>query len=122
MDVLPVPDDGKNDDEVVALVSLSNGALRFFDPEELTDLELCERIFSGVLKGVNPLNPEEIWEVEGGTRNPMSLTMTTCLVVRLVNELLYLSLTIVINNLFGGPSSSTGTASIISCRTLISLA
>ena len=121
MDVPPVPDDGKNDDEVVALVSLSNGALRFFDPKELTDLELCERIFLGVLKGANPLNPEEIWEVEGG-RNPVSLTMTACLVVRLVNELLYLYLAIVINDLFGGPSSSTGTALIISCRTLISLA
>ena len=73
--MLPVPDDRKNDDEVVALVSLSNGALHFFNPKELTDLELCECIFSGVLKGANPLNPEEIREVEGG-RNSFSLTMT----------------------------------------------
>ena len=31
----------------------------------------------GSAYGANPLNPEEIWEVEGG-RNPVSLTMTAC--------------------------------------------
>lgn len=130
MDVLVVPDDGKNDDEVVALVepSLSNGALRFFDPEELADLEVCDfcnsrmRISSGVLTS-NPLNPGgvEIWELEGG-RNSVSLTMTACLEVRLVNEVRYLSLALFIDDSFGAPSSFTGTASIISRRTLISLA
>jgi len=40
MDVLPVLDNGKNDDEVVVLVLLSNGALHFFDPEKFADFRI----------------------------------------------------------------------------------
>jgi len=41
-DVLPVPDNRKNDDEVVVLVLLFNSALCFFYPEELTDFRTLD--------------------------------------------------------------------------------
>ena len=47
MDVSPVPDNGKNNDEVVVLVLLSNGALYFFNSEKLADFRIDqERLVS----------------------------------------------------------------------------
>jgi len=69
--MLAVPDDGKTDDEVVAVVELSlscNKRVLHFFPEGFAEVCMLWHIPSGVWF-LNPVNPEvvEIWELEGGT-------------------------------------------------------